>query len=43
LHLGDIVVEEGDRVALETLPLRFVAFDIRQAGDAVPLEATMQR
>ena len=43
LHLSDIDVEEADRVALEALPLLFVAFDVRQAGDAVPLEATMQR
>lgn len=43
LHLGNIDVKEADRIALEALPLRFVAFDVRQAGDAVPLEATMQR
>lgn len=43
LHLGNIDVEETNRVALEALPLRFVAFDVRQAGDAVPLQATMQR
>jgi hypothetical protein len=30
LNLGDIHVEEADRVALEALPLRLVAFDVRQ-------------
>lgn len=43
LHVGDIDVKEANRVALEALTLRFFALDIRQAGDAVPLEATMQR
>lgn len=43
LHLGDIDVEEANWVALEALSLRLVALDVRQAGDAVPLEATMQR
>jgi len=28
LHFNDIQVEEPDRVALETLPLRFVALNI---------------
>jgi len=43
LHLGDIVVEEADRVALQALTLWLIAFDLWQARDAVPLEATMQR
>jgi hypothetical protein len=43
LHFGNIDVEEADRVAFEALPGRFIAFDVRQAGDAVPLQATMQR
>ena len=43
LHLGDSDVKEADGITLEALTLRFVALDIRQAGDAVPLEATMQR
>ncbi|MDR6147788.1 hypothetical protein QE363_003581 [Sphingomonas sp. SORGH_AS870] len=43
LHFGNIDVEEADRVAFEALPLRFVAFDVRQAGDPVPLEASVQR
>ena len=40
LHLGDIDVKEADGITLEALALRFVALDIRQAGDAVPLEAS---
>lgn len=43
LHLGNIDVEEANWLALEALALRLVALDVRQAGDAVPLEATMQR
>ena len=43
LHLGDIDVEEADRIALEALSLRLVALDVWQAGDAVPLQATVQR
>ena len=51
LHLGNIDVEETDRVALEALPLwpfdfaqeSLVAFDVRQTGYAVPLEAAVQR
>ena len=43
LHLGDIDVKEADGITLEALALRFFALDIRQAGDAVPLQATMQR
>ena len=43
LHLGDIHVEEADRVALETLALRLIALDVRQTGDAVPLQAAVQR
>lgn len=42
LYLGDVGVEEADRVALE---LRFdwlLAFDLRQAADPVTLQATMQ-
>ena len=43
LHLGNIDVEETDRVALEALTLWLVAFDIGQTGDAVALEAAVQR
>lgn len=42
LHLGNIDMEVADRVALEFLPGHLVAFDVRQAGDAIPLKATMQ-
>jgi len=31
-----------DRVALEMLPLRLDALDLRQAADPVPLQAAMQ-
>ena len=43
LHLGDVRVEETDGVALETLALRLVTLDVQQAGDTVPLEASVQR
>jgi hypothetical protein len=43
LHLSDIDMEEADWVTLEALPLRLVAFDVRQAGDPVSLEASVQR
>jgi len=36
-------VKEVDRIALKALALRLVTLDVRQAGDAVPLEASMQR
>ena len=39
LHLGNVDVEETDRVALELRPLRLITFDIRQARDAMPLQA----
>ena len=41
--LGDIDVEEADRVAFELRPLRLVALHIRQARDAVALQAAVQR
>ena len=43
LHLSNINVEEADRVTLELLTLGLVAFDIRQARDAVSLKAAMKR
>lgn len=43
LHLSDIDMEEADWITLEALPLRFVAFDVRHAGDPVSLEASVQR
>jgi len=42
-HLGNVNVEIADRVALELVLRRLVAIDIRQAADAVTLQATMQR
>lgn len=43
MHLGDIDVKEADRVALEALPLRLAAFDVRQAEDTMSLEAAVER
>lgn len=43
LHLGDVDMEEPYGVALELLALRLVALDVRQTGDAVTLQAPMQR
>ena len=43
LHLSDIDVKEADRIAFEVLALRLVTLNVRQAGNAVPLEASMQR
>ena len=42
-HLGDVDVEVADRIALELLLGRLVAVDLRQAADAVALQAAMQR
>ncbi len=42
LNLGDVDVEEADRVTFERLALWFVPLDIRQARDAVPMKAAMQ-
>lgn len=41
-HLGDVDVEIADRIGLELLLRRPVAFDVRQAADAVALQAAMQ-
>jgi hypothetical protein len=43
LDLRDVDVKEADGVALELLPLGFVALDIRKPRDAVTLQAAMQR
>lgn len=40
--LGNIDVEEAERVALKLASLGFISVDIRQAGDAVALKAAMQ-
>jgi hypothetical protein len=42
LHLGDNDVEEAYWVALVLLALRLVPFDIRQARDAMSLQAPMK-
>lgn len=41
-HLRNVDMEVADRVALELLLGRPVAFDIRQAADAVALQAAVQ-
>ncbi len=43
LNLGDVDVEEADRISFELLADRLVAFDLRQAPDPMPLQAAMQR
>lgn len=40
--LGNVDVEEADRVAFELLLLRLVTFDIRQARYSMPLQTSMQ-
>jgi len=42
-HLGDVDVEEADRVALELRAQRLVAVGLGQPRDAMTLEATVQR
>lgn len=41
--LGNVDVEVTDRIGLELAPVRLVALDLWQAGDAVALQAAMQR
>src|SRR5271165_2450279 len=43
LHLGDVDMEEADRIGLELLLCGFVAFNVRQPADPVSLQAAMQR
>ncbi|BEU99358.1 hypothetical protein NSDW_04530 [Novosphingobium olei] len=43
LHLSDINVNEANQLALEALTLWLVALDVRQARDAVQLQASVQR
>ena len=40
--LGDVDVEVADRVGFELLPVRLVAIDIGQPGDAVSFQAAVQ-
>src|SRR5665213_2682827 len=42
-HLGQVDVEEDDRIGVEFLPLRLVLFHVRKAADAMPLQATVKR
>jgi hypothetical protein len=42
-HFGEVDVEEAGRVALELGLRGALAFDLRQAADAVTLQAAMQR
>ena len=42
LNFGDVDVEEADRVALELLLGRLVAYDLRKPADLVTLQAAMQ-
>ena len=42
-HFGDVDMEEADWIGLELAFGRGFAFDLRQAGDSMALEATMQR
>jgi len=43
LNLGDVDMEEPYGVALELRPFRLVTSDIRQARDAMALQAPVQR
>jgi hypothetical protein len=43
LYLGDVDVEEADRVAIELALSGLVAPDLGQAGSAVTLQAPIQR
>jgi hypothetical protein len=43
VHLGDIAVEVSERVGLEGLCGGLTAFGVRQATDAMPLQAAMPR
>lgn len=41
-NLCDIDMELANRIALELLPLRLVACDVRQSGYAIPLQTSMR-
>ena len=43
LYLCDVDMKIPDRIGLEFLLFRLVARDVRQTGNAVPLQTTMQR
>jgi hypothetical protein len=42
-HLGQVDVEEADRIRIEPLLARLVALDLGQAADAMPFQTTMKR
>ena len=42
-HLGQVDVEEADRIAVELLPPGLVAFHLGQTADAMAFETTVQR
>ena len=42
LHLGDTDMEVTERIGLELTSTRSGAFEFRQSGDAVPLQAPVQ-
>lgn len=41
-HLGQVDMEEADRMGIELLPLRHVPFHVRQTADAVTLQTSMK-
>jgi hypothetical protein len=41
-HLSNVDVEEANRVTLELLLRRSIAFDVQQSADAMTLQATVQ-
>jgi hypothetical protein len=43
LHLGNVDMEVANRVRCKLLFFGFIAFDLRQPADAMPLQAAMQR
>jgi hypothetical protein len=43
MHCRAVDVKEADRVAFELLSLGFIALDFRQAREAMPLQAAVQR
>ncbi len=43
LNFGDVDMKIADRIGFEFLPGGLVAFNLRQAGDAMALQASVQR
>jgi hypothetical protein len=42
-HLGQVDVEEADRIGIELFPPGLVAFNVRQPADAMTFQATVKR